>query len=288
MENQKTLDSQPQSPESTQIESRLVTCYVCQSAFTEIWTLPELHTYRIGSIEKTITLAPECHNRFVSDRGECRDCQDARLQREREARDELARIENEKKIMEHIGGEKPFRSFRIESYRPQNESQAKALSSCQLFNPSEDNFLLIGPTGVGKTHLAVATVLNLVNNKSAFFRFRVTELLRTLRFERKAREEEEFISSLVAAPILLLEDLGAHKETDWGTSILWEIIDRRIEAARNGLIVTSNIGRGKMAEAMGDRIPSRLSGICRIITIDGDDFRVKNPELKLVFDKPVS
>jgi DNA replication protein DnaC len=288
MENQKTLDMQRQSPENTRTESRLSTCQKCGGVFTELWTLPELRTFKIGTMEKTIEIVPEVVEQFVSARGECKPCEEAREKIEREEFFKRKRQEQEGRWKEALGGEKPFRQFRIESYRPQNESQAKALSACQLFDQEKDNILLIGPTGVGKTHLACATVLNSAIGPSFLKRFRVTELLRTLRFERKAKEEEEYIKSLVEIPILLLEDLGAQKETDWGTSVLWEILDRRMEAGRNGLIVTSNIGRGKMAEVMGDRIPSRLSGICRVITIEGDDFRVKNPELKLVFDDPKS
>lgn len=288
MENQRTLDTQPLNPENIQTESRLSICRVCGKGFTELWTLPELRTFKVGTIEKTVEIMPECVDQFVSPYGECNGCQKIRREKELKISLNVKRKEQERIYIERMGGVKPFMEFRIELYQPQNESQKKALTACELFNPEEHNLLLIGPTGVGKTHLACATVIRSVMGPHSFYRYRVTNLLRTLRFERNAKEEEEFIKQLVEIPILLLEDLGAQKETDWGTSILWEILDRRMEIRRNGLIVTSNIGRGKMAEAMGDRIPSRLSGICQIITLDGNDYRVKNPELKFAFDSQKS
>jgi len=281
MAQNEMTDSQQQSPESTQTEIRRVQCKICTQPFGEVWTLPVKQKFKIGNMEKEITLFPECKERWVSDRGECQDCERVRKEKEAILAQEAARDAIRAKCVELIGGEKPFKEFRFDLYRPRNESQRQALGACSHFDPENENLLLIGPTGVGKTHLACATVLHHAEQSLAFWRFRITELLRTLRYERKAEEEEKFIRQLSLIPILLIEDLGAHKTTDWAGAMLWEIIDRRIENQRNGLIITSNLGRGKMSESMGDRVPSRLSGICKVITIAGDDYRL-NPDLQLI------
>jgi len=270
-------DSQLRSPENTPTESRHVECKVCGQGFTEIWTVTTYQEYELAGVKRKISLLPECAERWGSDRGECRDCERVRKENEAIWAQEAAKAALREKCIELIGGEKPFKEFRFDSYRPQNESQRQALGTCSHFDPESENLLLIGPTGVGKTHLACATVLHFAEQSLAFWRYRITELLRMLRYERKAEEEEKLIRQLSRIPILLIEDLGAHKTTDWAGAMLWEIIDRRIENQRNGLIITSNLGRGKMSESMGDRVPSRLSGICKVITIDGEDFRVHKP-----------
>ena len=102
----------------------------------------------------------------------------------------------------------------------------------------------------------------------------MTDLLRYLREIQTHEDEGAIFDSIVNSEILLIEDIGAHKETDWSTATLWDIIDKRIEKGINGLVVTSNFGRGTLAKQVGDRIPSRLSAMCRVINIDGDDHRL--------------
>jgi DNA replication protein DnaC len=279
MAQNEMMDSQQQNQGSTPTEPRHVECKACGQGFTEIWTLTTYQEYELAGVKRKISLLPECVERWVSDRGECKDCKQAREAKELIALRLAETLSLQKKCIELIGGEKPFKEFRFDSYQPRNESQRQALGACSHFDPSSENLLIIGPTGAGKTHLACATVLNHAERSLAFERHRITELLRVLRYERKAEDEEKYIRRLAELPILLIEDLGAQKTTDWAGAMLWEIIDRRLEKNQNGLIITSNLGRGKLAESMGDRVPSRLSGICKVITIDGEDFRLQKPLL---------
>lgn len=285
MEKLSRTDSQPQSPENIQIEIRESVCVECGSPIREEWQSAGKTEYVFMGKTRCIQDPAQCVEKKNYD-GRCVKCWSVRRDAVLAERERLAREKREQEGIAAIGGPKAYFNFRLEKYVPINPSQKEALRLCEEFNPGTDNLLLVGPTGTGKTHLACGIALR--EFSPPFKRFRVTELLRILRFERKAREEEQFIKEIVESPIFILEDLGAHKETDWGSAVLWEIIDRRIEAERHGLIVTSNFGRGKMAEQMGDKIPSRLSAICKVVTVDGDDYRIKNPTLKLVFDEPIS
>lgn len=253
--------------------TRTEVCRMCGATTTARWIEAESQDLFFLGVKKTFVVE---NARWESDffDGLCKKC--------KQANDlEKVKKENQRKIQETvtkaikiIGGEFAYRNFNFDSYQPKTDSQKEALKIAKSFDPSKDNLMLVGPTGVGKSHLAVAIAMESMLRLLSSQRWRVSELLRHLRVEKSFTDEATKIESLVMCPLLILEDFGAHKETDWGTSILWEIIDRRLELCINGLIVTTNLGRGKMSEMIGDRIPSRLSQLCRVVKIDGPDARV--------------
>lgn len=211
-------------------------------------------------------------NDLVADEGVCLACRAERAKRREAERLKVEETASRIERIEAVGGKLNYEKFTFDKYDPLSPSQAEAFKACKDFDPSRDNILLMGEAGVGKTHLAVAT-LN-ANYKEGSKRYRITELLRLFRFKRSADEEQTLIDEFAEAPILVIEDFGVQKTTDWSVQIFWEIIDRRIEAGRNGLVVTTNDGRSKIAEKMGDKISSRMSGICRVIKVEGLDLRV--------------
>lgn len=205
----------------------------------------------------------------------CRDCVEKERMRRREVEIEKKQKEYLDEKINMIGGALNFKNFTFEKYNPLTASQCEAFKACKEFNRIFHNLFLIGEAGVGKTHLATATLNEHYRQGSK--RYRITELLRHFRIKRDAEAEQKLIDEFVDCPILVIEDFGVQKSTDWSIQIWWEILDRRIEAGRNGLIVTSNTGRSKLAESMGDKITSRMSGLCRVIKIEGLDLRV-NPK----------
>lgn len=202
----------------------------------------------------------------------CNSCieQSKRDREIKEIQQEAARKRDEK--VKTLGGELNFKQFTLDKYNALSPSQVEAYKACLDFDPDKHNLFLVGEAGVGKTHLATAA-LN-AKYQPGSKRYRITELLRHFRIKRAADEEQSLIDEFSTCPILVIEDFGVQKTTDWSIQMWWEILDRRIEAGRNGLIVTSNAGRKKIAEQMGDKISSRMSGICRVIKIEGLDLRV--------------
>ena len=65
-------------------------------------------------------------------------------------------------------------------------------------------------------------------------------------------------------------------DTEYSMSIFYEILDGRLMQKQNGLIITSNLSLNELAVKMGDdRITSRIAGMCRVISLGGDDRRMK-------------
>jgi DNA replication protein DnaC len=145
------------------------------------------------------------------------------------------------------------------------------------------DILLCGKTGCGKTHLAVSTVRRRVEvsrqlmnpNRPPILFVPVPELLFEIRqsYSDKEVSEQEIVDRYSSVPLLILDDLGAEKTTEWAESILYLIIDRR-NRYEKWTIVTSNLTLDEIERSLGARIASRLSDM-KVINIKLPDYRKK-------------
>ena len=118
--------------------------------------------------------------------------------------------------------------------------------------------------GCGKTHLAVAMLRNAeIHRISGAFFITVPEMLLKIRgaFSAGAEAtEEEIVERFSGYEILILDDLGSEKTTEWSLTTLFLILDRRDRYCRR-TIVTSNLSLREIEEILGARIASRLAGM---------------------------
>jgi len=151
--------------------------------------------------------------------------------------------------------------------------------------------LLLGPCGVGKTHLAAAALLSLVREKGVrgvFYDFR--DLLKEIQASYNpvsGTTEMGILQPIFGAEVLVLDDLGATKMTDWVRDTLSHIINNRYNE-RRVTIFTSNLDdetsrtalsdervreKPNLRAQIGDALRSRLYEMCEVIRLDGEDYR---------------
>jgi DNA replication protein DnaC len=139
--------------------------------------------------------------------------------------------------------------------------------------------IITGPVGVGKSHLAAAAVNELIpRGVSAVFQ-NVPELL--ARFKATYRQgagekESDLLRGLEEADLVVLDDLGAEKVTEWTESMLYQVIDARYRQKRP-VVVTSNLrvyGPADTLEAaIGTRSLDRLVEVSDLVGLKGESYR---------------
>ena len=139
---------------------------------------------------------------------------------------------------------------------------------------------LCGPVGSGKTRLA-CTVLNEAwrsDKRSAAF-VRVPMLLYRLQ-PRDSMDPYEMFDRLIETALVVLDDLGAEREaaTDYTRRTLLMLYEARHDSGRR-TVWTSNRTPRAIGESMGDdRLASRIAGRCRIVALEGRDWRLRQAE----------
>lgn len=176
-----------------------------------------------------------------------------------------------------------FRNCTMESLEFPNEQFADvvlriAKFASQYGRGGKPGLLLTGSTGVGKTHLAVACARQLVERRISVRFWDYQSLLGTLRKGfQPGGDNGPIWEQLDEVDVLLLDDLGAHRSTDWVDDFITDLITRRYNMAK-GVLITTNLSvgqQGTLRDRIQDRAYSRLMEMCTVIPLSGEDYRLK-------------
>lgn len=142
-----------------------------------------------------------------------------------------------------------------------------------VHDPGGRDLYLCGSIGTGKTRLA-CSILNeyYCQQRAGTFR-RVPWLL--VQLQPSGGSDLEYMGPVVAAPVLILDDLGAERSaaTDYTRRTLLAVAEQRRDAGRR-TIWTSNLTPSAVGDQMGDdRLMSRLVGWCDVVGMTGSDLR---------------
>ena len=175
----------------------------------------------------------------------------------------------------------------FENFSAYNESLSRAVglarSVAAAFPVVTKGLFLEGQPGVGKTHLAVAVLKHAIESTGARGLFYDTrDLLRIIRstYDPSIRTTElEILQPVMRADLLVLDDLGAEKTSEWVEETMNLIVNTRYNERRLTMFTSNyedipdDTDPNSLLFRIGHRMRSRLHEMCEFVVMDGADYR---------------
>lgn len=164
------------------------------------------------------------------------------------------------------------------SYQPSlDRKQIQSLSNCHYIEHGE-NVVILGPPGVGKTHLAVGLGLKAIEKGYRVLFTTAAGMIATLSKALNEGRLEEKMKVFTVPRLLVIDEIGYLPIDRQGANLFFQLISRRYE--RGPMILTSNQSFGSWGDVFGDRVIAtaildRLLHHAVTINIRGNSYRLK-------------
>lgn len=206
-----------------------------------------------------------------------------------------AKEQHEKEEQERIARETAMRiaQLRMDAFRdipaamwrfdqaavntPQLEKAQKYVKHWEIFHKSGQGLLLFGGVGTGKSYAAGCIANALIDRKVSVLLVHMTDVINRMQGNFGA-DRENYLKSLMRPDLLILDDLGAERNTTYGKERVFDVINNR-RLSEKPMIITTNIPLSAMKNAadLDDRrIYDRILEVCTPIAFTGESFRKTN------------
>lgn len=172
-----------------------------------------------------------------------------------------------------------FDTFDLKYYQGDNRAMMeKVLAFCkryaESFHEKADSLLLIGNTGLGKTHLSTSIAVSVVEKGYEAVYTSAPNLFSALEAEKFGREAQLTMQEVLDAEFLLIDDLGTENPSNLNNNFLYNIVNTRLITGKPTLINT-NLMPADLMKRYTDRLASRLLGEYAVMRFVGSDIRMQ-------------
>jgi DNA replication protein DnaC len=175
-----------------------------------------------------------------------------------------------------------FANFNSHPGTSQDNALLHAHKFANEYPAVERGLLFMGPAGVGKTHLAVSIIRDLIEKGFAGLFYEFGSLLKEIQdsYNPISKSSElKVLAPVFQAHVLVLDELGATVPTEWVRDTMYQIINKRYNDKKLTIFTTNYSDKNKeLEERITYRLRSRLFEMCTNVVIDGEDYRRRKPD----------
>lgn len=225
--------------------------------------------------EKKIQLAGECVTvRCIC---KCESEERGRIQKQKDYEEEMRRIER-LKVASLMDAK--LKSATLKTFTQKEDNQKlytivkNYVDNFETFYKSNRGLLFWGTVGTGKSYAAACIANELLNRKIPVVMTSFVKVLQVI--QDNTENETEFVNRLCAARLLIIDDLGTERNTDYALEKVYNVIDSRYRTGKP-LILTTNLNLQDMQMTQDiryQRIYDRIFEMCHPVMVNGTSWRI--------------
>lgn len=226
--------------------------------------------------EKKIQLAGKCVTvRCIC---KCEAEERERIQKQKDYDEEMRRIER-LKVASLMDAK--LKSATLDTFTKKEDNQKlytivkNYVDNFETFYNSNRGLLFWGTVGTGKSYAAACIANELLNRKIPVVMTSFVKVLQVI--QDNTENETEFVNRLCAARLLIIDDLGTERNTDYGLEKVYNVIDSRYRTGKP-LILTTNLNLQDMQMTQDiryQRIYDRIFEMCHPVMVNGTSWRIE-------------